>query len=414
MVIGCHSQFKFGLDATSTSDWLCTYDALLGNSSSPAPSSYPPLPSAPQGDRRAMEKRSIASARGRPTAVRWFKRWVPQDVVATGGKCHLLKWVTEGMLKALEDKSKDSVAEEQKPEPRTETLYLCTYEGCGKAFIEFGALKKHTHTHGEKQHVCQYEGCGKKFVDSSKLKRHYLIHTGERQFVCPHEGCGKAFSLDFNLKSHMKTHSLENYHVCPYPECGKKYTHESKLKSHLKAHHEKVTTVEMVKRKPASDKPHNTSKSAATAYVSASAERRFACPYEGCGKAYIHEYKLNLHLRKEHPGHNPVENRKSALSIDQTIDEPSNQDAYTTKGGIGKNSKRRKPNLTLLMPPAKLPKRTRPNLVLLDTKTVKNHMQTKEMYEEDSQETEEDRGNIKTDGWSHHDMNDDDEMEAVE
>ncbi|CAD5179230.1 unnamed protein product [Musa acuminata subsp. malaccensis] len=351
-----------------------------------------------------MEKRSIASARGRPTAVRWFKRWVPQDVVATGGKCHLLKWVTEGMLKALEDKSKDSVAEEQKPEPRTETLYLCTYEGCGKAFIEFGALKKHTHTHGEKQHVCQYEGCGKKFVDSSKLKRHYLIHTGERQFVCPHEGCGKAFSLDFNLKSHMKTHSLENYHVCPYPECGKKYTHESKLKSHLKAHHEKVTTVEMVKRKPASDKPHNTSKSAATAYVSASAERRFACPYEGCGKAYIHEYKLNLHLRKEHPGHNPVENRKSALSIDQTIDEPSNQDAYTTKGGIGKNSKRRKPNLTLLMPPAKLPKRTRPNLVPLDTKTVKNHMQTKEMY---------DRGNIKTDGWSHHDMNDDDEMEAV-
>ncbi|XP_065044358.1 zinc finger transcription factor YY1-like [Musa acuminata AAA Group] len=364
-----------------------------------------------------MEKRSIASARGRPTAVRWFKRWVPQDVVATGGKCHLLKWVTEGMLKALEDKSKDSVAEEQKPEPRTETLYLCTYEGCGKAFIEFGALKKHTHTHGEKQHVCQYEGCGKKFVDSSKLKRHYLIHTGERQFVCPHEGCGKAFSLDFNLKSHMKTHSLENYHVCPYPECGKKYTHESKLKSHLKAHHEKVTTVEMVKRKPASDKPHNTTKSAATAYVSASAERRFACPYEGCGKAYIHEYKLNLHLRKEHPGHNPVENRKSALSIDQTIDEPSNQDAYTTKGGIGKNSKRRKPNPTLLMPPAKLPKRTRQNLVLLDTKTVKNHMQTKEMYEEDSQETEEDRGNIiKTDGWSHHDMNDEDEdaeMEAV-
>lgn len=67
----------------------------------------------------------------------------------------------EGMLKALEDKSKDSVAEEQKPEPRTETLYLCTYEGCGKAFIEFGALKKHTHIHGERQHVCQYEGCGK-------------------------------------------------------------------------------------------------------------------------------------------------------------------------------------------------------------------------------------------------------------
>ncbi|RWW05169.1 hypothetical protein GW17_00031572, partial [Ensete ventricosum] len=303
-------------------------------------SSDPPLPSAPQGGRRAMEKRSIASAGSRPTAVRWFKRWclslsdlamrycfrvddssnfgdgcsflvalfrVPQDVVATGGKCHLLKWVTAMKL--------------------------------------------------------------------------------------------QAFSLDFNLKSHMKTHSLENYHVCPYPECGKKYTHESKLKSHLKAHHEKVyhpaypksllsvATVEMAKRKPSSDKPHNTTKSAATAYVSVSAERRFACPYEGCVKAYIHEYKLNLHLRKEHPGHN---RKSAALSVEQAIDEPSNQDAYTTKGGgFGKNSKRCKPNLTPLMPPAKLPKLTRPNLVLLDTNTVKKHMQTKEMYEEDSQETEE-------------------------
>merc|ERR1711865_492136 len=51
------------------------------------------------------------------------------------------------------------------------------------------ALRKHMHTHGEKQYVCQVEGCGKRFLDSSKLKRHSLTHTGERPYLCPFEGC---------------------------------------------------------------------------------------------------------------------------------------------------------------------------------------------------------------------------------
>ncbi|KAJ6427714.1 hypothetical protein OIU84_023168 [Salix udensis] len=118
-----------------------------------------------------------------------------------------------------------------------------SFEGCGKTFIDAGALRKHSHIHGERQYVCHYEGCGKKFLDSSKLKRHFLIHTGERDFVCPHEGCGKAFSLDFNLRSHMKAHSQENYHICPHPECGKRYAHEYKLKNHIASHHEKFFLV---------------------------------------------------------------------------------------------------------------------------------------------------------------------------
>ena len=42
-----------------------------------------------------------------------------------------------------------------------EILYLCTYEGCGKGFADAGSLRKHAHTHGEKQFICHYEGCGK-------------------------------------------------------------------------------------------------------------------------------------------------------------------------------------------------------------------------------------------------------------
>ena len=73
---------------------------------------------------------------------------------------------------------------------------FCPLEGCGKAFADAASLRKHMHTHGEKQYVCAVEGCGKRFLDSSKLKRHSLTHTGERPYLCPFEGCGKRFSLD--------------------------------------------------------------------------------------------------------------------------------------------------------------------------------------------------------------------------
>jgi len=98
------------------------------------------------------------------------------------------------------------------PKPKPKALrqvipgaYMCTHPGCGKVFSESSALRKHMHTHGEKQFLCTFPGCGKRFVDSSKLKRHYLIHTGERNFKCPFKGCGKAFSLDFNLRSHIRS-----------------------------------------------------------------------------------------------------------------------------------------------------------------------------------------------------------------
>lgn len=64
-------------------------------------------------------------------------------------------------LKSLNEKSKKTVAPEPEPEPTTEVLFLCSYDSCGKTFIDAGALRKHSHVHGEKQYVCHYEGCGK-------------------------------------------------------------------------------------------------------------------------------------------------------------------------------------------------------------------------------------------------------------
>ncbi|KAF7126822.1 hypothetical protein RHSIM_Rhsim11G0125900 [Rhododendron simsii] len=375
-----------------------------------------------QSNLNLFERRPITKSKA--PAVKWFKEWVPQDVVATGGKCFVFKWVTDAKLKAMKEKSKEPEAVEPEPEPTTEVLFLCSYEGCGKTFIDAGALRKHSHIHGERQYVCHYEGCGKKFLDSSKLKRHFLIHTGERDFVCPHEGCGKAFSLDFNLRSHMKTHSQENYHVCPYPDCGKRYAHEYKLKNHVAAHHEKNNVnVEMPKyvQTVQSQPPEKLAKTpkpsaAATNYGSASSDRPYCCPYEGCEKAYIHEYKLNLHLRREHPGHFGDENPKNTPSaIDNEMDEGSDQDAYAGKRGNIKIQKQSKPKPNVKLPPSKVARKgstsSPANLNVVKKPWPVKEERYEDDDEEDSEETEEDRDNIE-DGWRYAGNNEDDDEET--
>ncbi|KAL3620832.1 Transcriptional repressor protein yy1 [Castilleja foliolosa] len=371
-----------------------------------------------------FDRRPIIKSRA--PAVKWSKQWVPQDVIATGGKCLVLKWVNEATLKSMKAKPSEQPAVEPEPEPTTEVLFLCSYEGCGKTFIDAGALKKHSHIHGERQYVCHYENCGKKFLDSSKLKRHFLIHTGERHFVCPHEGCGKAFSLDFNLRSHMKTHSQENYHICPYPECGKRYAHEYKLRNHIASHHEKLmqNVIDTPKYTPPPEKPMRATppekpmRALKSSTGPASSERPYACPYEGCEKAYIHEYKLNLHLRREHPGHFPDENAKKTEpnNGNNDMDEGSDLDAYGS--GKRKSQKQNKRKANVKMPPSKVIQRKSlvgsVNVVKKSWPPVKE-----EVYEdEDSEETEEERENIG-EGWKYGDnnnnnnnINDDDDEET--
>ncbi|XP_050210980.1 zinc finger transcription factor YY1-like [Mercurialis annua] len=364
-----------------------------------------------------FERRPIVKSK--TPAVKWFKEWVPQDVVATGGKCFLFKWVTESQLKASKETAKESLAPDPdpEPEPTTEVLFLCSFDGCGKTFIDAGALRKHSHIHGEKQYICHYEGCHKKFLDSSKLKRHFLIHTGARDFVCPHEGCGKAFSLDFNLRSHMKTHSQENYHICPYPECGKRYAHEYKLKNHVLAHHDKQSAVETVTyATPTPEKTPKVPKPSAGVYATPTPDRPYACPFEGCLKSYIHEYKLKLHLRKEHPGRTSDENAENASpNGGNEMDEGSDQDAYGEKKRVnGKIRKPSRPKPNLKTPPAKLTKLKGSSPARANMNVMKKPWPVKEeMYEEeDSEETEEEDLDNADDGWRYGENNDDDDEET--
>ncbi|KAI4341988.1 hypothetical protein MLD38_026652 [Melastoma candidum] len=377
------------------------------------PHRYPHPSSSSSSNNNMFDRRPLF--RPRPPSVRWVKHWVPQDVIPTGRKCYLLKWVSEHTLRALQERESESTAPEPEPEPTSEVLFLCSYEGCGKTFTDAGALRKHSHIHGERQYICHYEGCGKKFLDSSKLKRHFLIHTGERDFICPHEGCGKAFSLDFNLKSHMKTHSQENYHVCPYPECGKRYAHEYKLKNHISALHEKNSVLDTPKYNPPPiEKLPKTPKPSSGTYGSASSDRPFACPYERCDKAYIHEYKLKLHLRREHPGHMAEENVEKAVpNAEQEMDEASDQETYVGKRVNGKSQKQSRPKPSLKLPPAKVSKRKGSSPTFSPLTARKSWPVKDEVYEEeeDSEETEEDRDHVE-DGWRFAENNEDDDEET--
>lgn len=164
----------------------------------------------------------------------------------------------------------------------------------------------------------------------------------------------------------------------------------------------------MVKHTPV-EKPHTTPKATASAYGSGSVERPYVCPYESCDKAYIHEYKLNLHLRREHPGHNSEENgNRPAAAVDHATEEASDHELYIPKGAARKKSKRSKPNLKSHAPPAKVQKKSSA-LAPTNPRTIKKQWPTREAYEEDSEETEEDRDNVEEDGWRYQQVNGDDE-----
>lgn len=93
------------------------------------------------------------------TRFGWYDR-VPQDTVLNPGKLRTLKWIPGDAIPQLND-LKVSEEEEHETEVELETLYLCSFEGCGRVFTEMPALRKHLHIHGEKQYICHHNGCGK-------------------------------------------------------------------------------------------------------------------------------------------------------------------------------------------------------------------------------------------------------------
>ncbi|KAK0581164.1 hypothetical protein LWI29_010801 [Acer saccharum] len=117
-------------------------------------------------------------------------------------------------------------------------------------------------------------------------------------------------------------------------------------------------TMEVPKHATPPERIIKTQKPPSAVYGSASSDRPYACPYEGCEKAYIHEYKLKLHLKREHPGSTPDEVAENATpNADNEMDEGSDQDIYVGKCSNGKSQKQSRPKPKLKMPPSKVTRR---------------------------------------------------------
>ena len=163
------------------------------------------------------------------TSPIYLQRWVLIDDEYSGEEQYNCDDQTGIYLDTYNYSKMDTRIKEQKK-------YQCSFEECGKIFIDSASLKKHIVIHGEKQYICKLEGCGKKFLDNSKLRRHQLVHTGEKPYKC--DICGKKFSLDFNLKTHLRTHTGEKPYICSYTGCYRRFTQSSNLTAHEKTHKE--------------------------------------------------------------------------------------------------------------------------------------------------------------------------------
>jgi hypothetical protein len=161
---------------------------------------------------------------------------------------------------------------------------------------------------------------------------------------------------------------------------------------------------------PPPEKPQNSMKSSTSATASY-AERPYVCPYEGCDKAYIHSYKLNLHLKTMHPEHGQEENYKHTAPGQHAVNEPNYHYNYSEISDTPPNPKRSKTSSAHKGSSSKVFNVKVSSAMPVNISGVRHQWSGKARYEDDSEETEEDPGNNLGDGWQYGNNADDEETQ---
>jgi uncharacterized Zn-finger protein len=142
-------------------------------------------------------------------------------------------------------------------------LFVCTVEGCDKAYSQKRHLNHHIKSfHEGQEHRC--DQCGKVLSTKANLKKHIqTVHSDERRFICSFDSCGKSFSQKSDLNTHIKSiHEGARY---PCSVCDKSFTEHGNLKRHISSIHNKT---------------------------------RHQCDH--CEKSYTERGDLNKHIKQKH------------------------------------------------------------------------------------------------------------------
>lgn len=174
--------------------------------------------------------------------------------------------------------------------------YICSFDGCEKAYNRPALLKQHERTHtNERPFKCMVEGCDKSFFRKSHLNVHQHSHQDddEKPFKCLI--CGKGAISPQLLKRHELTHTRK--YECNYENCSKAFYHHQSLKHHIDIDHKQVLTCDKCNRRfqrPVLLAEHKERHHG-------EAMELIQCDFPSCFEMVKTRTKLAEHKRKEHP-----------------------------------------------------------------------------------------------------------------
>lgn len=137
-----------------------------------------------------------------------------------------------------------------------------TCDICNRSYHLQRELTFHREMYHDKRNLVYCDKCGLSFLNRGSYLKHYKYkHSTERPFKC--DLCSFSCALNSDLKTHKKrVHSTETF-TCS--ACGMLFRSEVRMKIHFRSIH---------------------------------AEKNLLCDFEGCRRAFSHNWDLETHKKR--------------------------------------------------------------------------------------------------------------------